>query len=699
MFRKTRTVFSSMENRGDLGSESNTEIENCLMYITGMLLERAHCIICEDSDSPDYALIGELISRLKNSFNVVEDPANLCEMLNAFPENVVLQILDASLCNILENLSVEQVSISEAFGDDKGEVKMKKKKDKLPTLEEIKQSNSSDKIENIAITADVSEYCNRTFFHQIMRARDLIFAFKHYEKIWSDDFSKKWLKNANEKMYYDLAIIFASESLERSTKESHVVKALASVVGAVADELLTHISLGKEMTESDETLKKLRLEVARIVNDEVSIANSSVREVIGAISMKRMSALIVVVDKFIKEKTTEISKLINEAVNAIEIDKSYLLKDNVSTAYEELYCKNLISELALPLFDDGIKMEQVGIKIIRSINSIINTLDGMWFSYYEHAGDTIDWRVAVSAKNLVVKEKYKLGEVVLWPVEGYRVEIEQRYLEINSAWLSMSIRGETPWAEVEGIKAHPQDREFAIVIAKRLITQTLSGLFFLTDQQLAKEVVFAENTLTEKKGKDNCYGKLNASWSIDPEIKARIPFDFRSKVYDKENWGRYYQEILAKDGQLTEKIIKAFRCYSNAMLAVNCNERFSLLLTTLQRLLSDVDDKSEDVWMNRVAYICVGTNIPDEENMVFTYRQARSWLVGDLKLYKAIQTQIVVGIASEFKTENLIDRLSRIVSRCMVTIYSLLEDKNFIKLDDLVLWYAVVNPNESGIRR
>lgn len=686
VFKTTKLVqFGSIQYMGMLGEIHNKIVCEIGYCLTSFLLQK----IFGESD----AVISTLVVRLKERVCLINDIQDvLQDIVNSLSADYSVQVLEAYLNYWLKELATEKVDHNilflEAQENDAND------KANVPTVAEIKRKNNDieipwDDFLNGKKTASALLTIERPLYHQILYARDNLIL-KASEDLWSLNFSSAWVEKANEHLKLDIAAIAAQYSLSVAEKLSR--SELQRIIIAVTNDVLSHIRIGKDVTKAASVLEILRPAVLERIMKEIEVRPEELTGLNSSVLTGNFGVVHEFMDKFVAHKVSEIVNVVAQVIHDLEISDNYV-PERESLPFRDNFAKELVLELGLPFFGncgDEIVLRETVTKLLLDV---INKRIGAWWSFLTEPSNMASWLIAFPITNVFVDKVFQLGNVTIYPSKEFRLYMAKTFSGMNESVFLHHIAKDSIWAVINDVTAHKYDPDKAIAIAMQVVQENLASLLLIVNPRPITEIVVGDVKILAQKALDGSLQGLSSKWAIGKEFFANAKMELDgTKLPIDNSWGEYLQAVNVLKSPIASRLRISMKKLLQAKSQTEDTLKFIYLLSCLKVLLVTEQDKSEDQWMIRAAFILAGPNINEEG---FSYFGARSLLIEDIGRYMAAQKMLEIGW--DISVDRMIERLELMVSRCLFTIYSVLSEPEFKHLDDLSLWFTVVYPNDAMI--
>lgn len=696
MFIRYQTLGTHQRFPGELGVACDhclRMVENCFLIC---LLRRVQL-----SNHPNINVLTARLGQLDEQCEQYPQIYNSVEsVIGGLPEPILAPMLEAHLSSLMNELSTKYVDISKLVTDnpvsleklfgDESEPAAEEEKD-IPTIEQVKAKYTVKDIPWESFNQSDSQITEQPLYNLALSARDeLLMTAK--ENFWSKNFSKSWMEKSEQYLLFDTMILFAKSVLNKA----RIDEVLLDLLKSVGYQTLDQMRLGKTMDEMEPLLRELRANSVVRFDKEIPITRANINDLAEAIQTGCVESVYGALERFIEEKKARIIAILQE--DAARHDFTGEISPPQSTRmYRENYVKRIFSLVCAP-YCQQMGSSQIEPLLVGFLIEVLSRKAGKWWSTLTNVAEKSQWMLAVPVNNLRIEQSVQLGNVSLYLTDDFKREMEARFGEdiTQPKYFSLrSIENKAVWAVANRIAVCGQDQELVGDIAKKVIREKISTLIQVADPHPISTVKLGDENIIARQRGDGKYESPNYRWAVGEEFFAKNGVELTGRRNPESNeWGKYLQAIAAKETALAKQVLRATPFLLQAKSHTNADDKFLDLMRCVQTLTSkSTDGVKKPLWPIRAALILAGPNVDDAG---YTYLAAREWLIGDFKRYLEIQQLLQSG--QKIHLDRVNDRLERIVEKAWLTLYGAIEEPEAMDIDDIVLWFSVVYPNQAAIR-
>ncbi|MED4695811.1 hypothetical protein [Peribacillus frigoritolerans] len=621
-------------------------------------------------------LKSDLIDRLDNNFFQSEAIEHLLKKIPVTEKENLLIVL---LTNLLSRLSTETKDPISFFNEEDPQEKAVSI-EALPSLNEV-VFHSKNRISPIF---EYTSLKKRTLFHTALAIRDLL-VLEGYGFNWSAKFQEKWSGSFREILQYDIAAL-AFNSLEDSSFDLFQF-ILQDLNQSVAKDYINTLRVGKSYEEINELIyKKLMPRAIEKINKKLP-NKKAVEQLIKVSKTNNVEEIKCFCKAYISEETNSLIVDINETIRELNLGEKLVTPVYEINHNHKKYGNELILRIGASFFINLETPKEKEEAFYSLISELLIKDKGKWIDVWSEMSITNKWFLAIPLLNVKIDKSFKVDNCTFMPTGEAKAFIDEKFQGNLPIGLPEPER-ESSWAIINNIEAHPQDSEYAILVGRKKIKNILSTVSLLINRNAHYGFKLASFTLfsNELNGE---FRKISTNINHFTDGNNLLPLELTDDLNPvNKPWGEYLNIVHSLKSNLIYKVKESLEKFYLLQKVADDQIKFIQLIDCFELLLSK-ENEEYDRWIDRAVYILAGPNIPEPH---FTYFDARTWLKDDITLYCLVKDKLAIG-TEQRAISLLLPRLVSMFSDCLFSVYSTLSDPAFNDIDDLVLWYAAIRPD------
>lgn len=679
VFKITNFVKAGVfQYKAELGEVFNNAVENIDYALTALLLRKVFI-------ESDLGIL-DLIGRLDEGTTINSDVTKvLQELVNSLDQNSAEKLLEAYLNFCLGSLSQNKVSPEAFFEDSSPDYREEHPKE---TISEVKKAHSYAEIAWKDILGEYTKPSDvkKTLYHQMLYARDLLLI-KAKEQLWSFSLSNSWGEMANDDLEIDMAALAAKRAIE-VVDEQTKRNVLEKLIEELAIDLIDSLRLGRLTTETEPIIAILKPAVCDRVTKEIKVTVQDALKLEESVKTGNVNIMDEFVNRYINEKTPEIIAIITKEVKNNSIDEGFIPKGNIP-AFHKNHEKAVVLRLSLNVFN-GCSNEELKSKVNDLSGLVLKQKFGKWWNRIKNIGQSNSYLVALPLPNISLNTSFELGNVTIYPEKEFQ-EFVDGFISNASKYEDFTgAASKCAWAVIKEISIQSNDVNKAIDIGVDITKNSLSTLLIIINKRPSLEIAIGDVKFVARKISEQKYQFVYKKWAVGTSYFKNMIMEMNREEIPKDEipWGEYIRNVTSIGTPSALQTQKAMTKFLKAKNQFNQEDKFVQLLSALKTLLTASLGEPHELWIARAALILVGPNIKEQG---ISYYHGRVCLVKDIRRYVVFQELLDKGIT--VNVDRVVERLEEMVSRCILTVYSVLVEPDFENLDDISLWFATIYPN------
>lgn len=678
MFRRSYQPIDAINDYGkgplkDAIEAATYTVEN---HVVSMLLKKVYTLL----PLHERRLLNPLFKAVTVTF-APNSPLPIGDFLSSqivrLDAEFAMQVLEAYLSEKMVELSTLREDPSRANQDSAPQ--------HLPTLAETRMDHPKDAIPWAEVRS--SSHIESPY-HSILALRDRLISWG-YCGLWSNAQGQRWVSDSRRCLQKDIEIT-AICRLISSTNSDKLKTVLRSAAKRMANEVLQYTAFTNSLATDDlienlkgETISLLRLRGYLVGREDIESLEQAV-----ATDQVRVQDFLT---QFVDRKLSDIVDLVQNVLTSHDEWSGLQPDHDHPVAFREKYEPQLLADLCTALTPSADVFPNL---IYEWLPQIIDCADGNFHLQWEMIDRMDQWIAVVGIDGLQVENSVELGPVKLMSAQDCKLWLDNTYPDnrIPKTYLPDAQQHAT-WAVASHILAGANDSDKVVLRGREMIREMLSVMYNIIEGRTQIGFVLGDSTFVLKPS-DNSPVVL-VTTKVNAEFSKPSPLDLRGDLFpNAQPWAIHLKMVAGKDMDVAKNVRLAMRSLFMARRQSEASRMLTQLLDSAEMLLSLESDGRTDFWMDRLAIMLGGPNMPLDTTI--TFAQARQWLRDDLRVYATVRDKLTHGRYIP-AVDRMIPRVETIVVNCFLIVYSALNLPELQTIDDLTWWYLKVRPQESKV--